>query len=447
MAGLSAARRLAALGVDFTVLEAKRRIGGRAHTDRAVLGLPFDLGCHWLHSADRNPLTRIAAAFGFTAVPNRLIRRIHGGTAGRRMRSATTGRSSSGRSGSAWTRPATRGGDMPAGALLDRSHRWSGLYESWFGMLNGATPGAVSTLDLARYGDSGDNRQVREGLGTLVARYGTGIPVRLGAPVRAIRWGGAGVEVEGSAGRLRARAAIVTVSTTALGWERIRFEPHLPPDLVDAFDGLQLGHALRIAVRFPAGTFEDLRCPHAMFADDSASALAFQVQPFGRPMVTAYAGAGHARELEGGGLEAVRALVVERLGAMFGSAVTRNAGKAVMSGWAADPDIGGAYSFARPGGGALRVRLAAPLADRLWFAGEAASRHGFSTAHGAWESGRRAADEVAAAMGRSAPVPVAHPRRGGAPGRTYATLRACSSAAPARAAPSEAAASATPPFP
>ena len=416
-AGLSAARRLAALGVDLTVLEAKRRIGGRAHTDRTTLGLPFDLGCHWLHSADRNPLTRIAAAFGFTAAPNRLNRRIHG------------------RNG--WVTEAERDGwveferaqshcldeagdagqDIPASTLLDRTHRWSGLYEAWFGILNGAAPKSVSAVDLGRYRDSGDNRQVREGLGTLVTCYGAGIPVRLGAAVRTIRWGRTGIEVVSPAGRLRARTAIVTVSTTALGRERIRFEPRLPPEKIDAFEGLQLGHALRIAVRFPPGTFGDPGRAHEIFADDSASALSFQVQPFGRPMATAYAGAGHAADLERAGIEAVRAFVVERLGAMFGCAVARNAGAAVMSGWTADPDIGGAYSFARPGGGALRGWLARPVADRLWFAGEAASRHGFSTAHGAWETGRRAADAAAAAIGRFAPSPAARPDRERAPAR------------------------------
>ena len=264
-AGLSAARRLAALGVDLTVLEAKRRIGGRAHTDRTTLGLPFDLGCHWLHSADRNPLTRIAAAFGFTAAPNRLNRRIHG------------------RNG--WVTEAERDGwveferaqshcldeagdagqDIPASTLLDRTHRWSGLYEAWFGILNGAAPKSVSAVDLGRYRDSGDNRQVREGLGTLVTCYGAGIPVRLGAAVRTIRWGRTGIEVVSPAGRLRARTAIVTVSTTALGRERIRFEPRLPPEKIDAFEGLQLGHALRIAVRFPPGTFgaDPVRIPGA----------------------------------------------------------------------------------------------------------------------------------------------------------------------------------------
>ena len=91
---------------------------------------------------------------------------------------------------------------------------------------------------------------------------------------------------------------------------------------------------------------------------------------------------------------------------MFGSGIAARAGKAVMSGWASDPEIGGAYSFARPGGADLRERYAAPVGDRLWFAGEAASRHGFSTVHGAWETGRRAADAVAVATGRNVPARV-----------------------------------------
>ena len=404
VAGLSAARRLAALGIGFTVFEAKRRIGGRAHTDRNTLGHPFDLGCHWLHSADRNPLSSIAAGFGFTAVPNRLNRRIHN-----RRRWATEAerdgwiefeRGQSRRIDEA----AEDGRDVPANAVLDRAHRWSGLYEAWFGILNGAAPQAVSAVDLGRYRDTGDNRQVREGLGALVSRYGAGIPVRLGAAARIIRWGRSGVEIEGTAGRLRARAAIVTVSTTALGRERVRFEPGLPREKTDAFEGLQLGHALRIALRFPPGTFGDPQRAHEIFADDSASALSFQVQPFGRPIATAYAGAGNAADLEAAGIEEVRALVVERLAAMFGGAVSRIAGAAVMSSWTADPDIGGAYSFARPGGSELRGKLASPVADRLWFAGEASSRHGFSTAHGAFGSGRAAAAAAAAAIGRLASV-------------------------------------------
>lgn len=63
-AGVAAARRLVEAGVPFIVLDARDRVGGRAWTVD-LGGHPADLGCHWLHSADRNPWTRIAAKLGF----------------------------------------------------------------------------------------------------------------------------------------------------------------------------------------------------------------------------------------------------------------------------------------------------------------------------------------------------------------------------------------------
>jgi monoamine oxidase len=64
-AGIGAAMRLAAARVSFSVFEARDRVGGRAYTI-ADAPFPIDLGCGWLHSADRNPWTRIAADTGFT---------------------------------------------------------------------------------------------------------------------------------------------------------------------------------------------------------------------------------------------------------------------------------------------------------------------------------------------------------------------------------------------
>ena len=53
-AGIAAARRLAASHLSAIVLEATARVGGRAWTCE-VAGMRPDLGCGWLHSADRNP--------------------------------------------------------------------------------------------------------------------------------------------------------------------------------------------------------------------------------------------------------------------------------------------------------------------------------------------------------------------------------------------------------
>jgi monoamine oxidase len=53
--------------------------------------------------------------------------------------------------------------------------------------------------------------------------------------------------------------------------------------------------------------------------------------------------------------------------------------------------------------------LAAPVNNRLFFAGEACSQHDYSTAHGAFLTGVAAAEQVIAARGE--PKIAAKPRR------------------------------------
>src|SRR3954451_12713887 len=63
-AGVAAARRLGESGVATLLLEASQRVGGRAYTVN-VAGYALDLGCGWIHSADRNPWAPVADAMGF----------------------------------------------------------------------------------------------------------------------------------------------------------------------------------------------------------------------------------------------------------------------------------------------------------------------------------------------------------------------------------------------
>ncbi len=64
--GLHAAQRLRQLGKTVAVIEARGRIGGRAHTDTETFSVPFDRGCAWLHKADDNPYTPLAKQWGYT---------------------------------------------------------------------------------------------------------------------------------------------------------------------------------------------------------------------------------------------------------------------------------------------------------------------------------------------------------------------------------------------
>ena len=64
-AGLGAAHALKNSGLSVIVLEARDRVGGRAHTIQAAPGIIFDLGCGWLHSADKNSFVAIAEQLDF----------------------------------------------------------------------------------------------------------------------------------------------------------------------------------------------------------------------------------------------------------------------------------------------------------------------------------------------------------------------------------------------
>src|ERR1700709_32657 len=64
-AGIAAAHALTDSGLSVIVLEARDRAGGRAHTIMAAPDITFDLGCGWLHSADKNRLVGIAEQLHF----------------------------------------------------------------------------------------------------------------------------------------------------------------------------------------------------------------------------------------------------------------------------------------------------------------------------------------------------------------------------------------------
>src|SRR3984885_5742621 len=68
-AGIAAARKIAAAGRKFVLIEAADHIGGRCITDRRTFGIPYDRGAHWIHSPDFNPLTKLPAPRGVEVYP------------------------------------------------------------------------------------------------------------------------------------------------------------------------------------------------------------------------------------------------------------------------------------------------------------------------------------------------------------------------------------------
>jgi len=396
-AGLSAARTLAAAPLNVAVLEAQDRIGGRAHTV-PLAGLRLDLGCEWLHSADRNPLVAPIAASGLTidktpppwaspqATPTL--------TAEERQAYGAAFAAFDERVEVAAREPA----DRPASDLLEPGAPWNPLLNAFSSYYNGEAFDLVSVKDYAAYDDSEVNWRVVEGYGTGITGLAPqGVRILDGCPVSLLRHDGPRLRLETPKGVVQARAAVICVPTAVLAAGGLRILPELPAKLAAA-EGLPLGVADKV--------FLKLDEPEAFAAEsmvygapDRTATGAYHLRPLGRPIIEAFFGGAHARALEAEGPGASAAFAIEELVGVYGSGLRSRVSVLAKTAWASDPWAGGSYSHALPGRSGERAVLAAPVGGRLFFAGEACSPHAFSTAHGAWETGERAAREVLAALG------------------------------------------------
>lgn len=408
-AGLAAARTARSLGLTVTVLEAKGRIGGRAHTDTESLGVPWDRGAHWLHDAERNPFTRFADAWGFAYVrtPGRARLWSGGGVGWAGPAVEAEVQEYYARAFEAVDRAGAAGLDVAASEVVPAHARFRAMFDSWFAALGGTEPERSSTLDHHRYEAGDANWRVEAGYGALLARYGAGVPVELGTPAERVRWGGrgAGVAVETPRGTLRARAAIVTVSTNVLAAGGIAFDPPLPEARREALAGVPVGEANKVALAFDGDVFDWPEGGYLRFEHRTPEAIRFEIRPFGRPIAIGYLGGRFAAELEAAGPAAMIAFAEDRLVEVFGAGIRRHRTGAAATTWIGDPHIRGGYSTALPGRAHLRPVLAEPLAGRLFFAGEACSLTAYGTVHGAYESG------VAAARAAHAALPIGRCRK------------------------------------
>ncbi|WP_298242202.1 NAD(P)/FAD-dependent oxidoreductase [uncultured Bradyrhizobium sp.] len=397
-AGLGAAHALAGSGLSVIVLEARNRLGGRAWTVQASPEVTFDVGCGWLHSADKNSFVTIATQLGFEL--NKDLppwrERAYGNAFPQELRDDFM-RAMDAFYERLW-QAARTGKDEPASRSLEPGNRWNPMIDAVSTYINGCELKDMSTLDWDAYEDTNLNWRVRRGYGALIAAYGAPCPVALDCKVTLIDHSGKRIRVETSQGSLVADKVIVTAPTNLIADETIRFSPPLPSK-VDAAAGLPLGVddkvtlALEGAEAFP-------REGNLRGATMRTEMGTYHIRPFGQPCIEGFFGGSFARALEDAGEGAIAAHAISEIAGFLGNDIRRKLKPLYESRWAHDPFARGSYSHALPGHAGDRAVLAVPLDGRLFFAGEATSPELFTTAHGARDSGERAAREVLATIGR-----------------------------------------------
>lgn len=412
VAGLAATRQLANAGLHVTLLEARDRLGGRIWTHRTT-EYPVELGAEFVHGRP-DEILALAAEAGIPIAPveGDFRRKIDGAwaSAGHLMGEVEqlfAKMPSAGPDQSFWHYVAHSGA---APDVIEQALRYVEGFHA-------ADPSIISVQSLIRdthaeEAISGDGRQFRSagGYDGLVQAIKDRIEpgrwdVRLKSIVKEIQWCAGDVVARTADAEFSAPRAVITVPLGVLKANEIVFQPELPAKK-EAIKFLEMGPAVRVVLCFKEKFWErepEMADMGFLFTNDPQFPTWWTANALPYPILTAWAAGKYATALKGLSTDEITHKAKQSLARIMG--IRDGNGAAKMTGafthdWQADPFSRGAYSYAAVGGIDAARALAAPVAQTLYFAGEATNSDGYNaTVHGAIATGYRAAQEVLTSSG------------------------------------------------
>jgi monoamine oxidase len=428
-AGMAAAADLSAAGFSVAILEARDRTGGRMFTLRdSVLDVPIELGAEFIHGKPpeiwkvlQKRKVKITEVKGdnwcadsgelqpcdFSSQVDHVLEKMDAQSPDESFLNFLN-------------RCLPNKGKDPK---QEEARRRAVDYVSGF---NAADPGLVGVHWLVKEREAeekieGDRAfRAKNGYADLVEIFAKQltegrVSIQTEAVVKQVLWSESSVEVTGSlpdgAFRLTAPRAIVTIPLGVLQMEpgevgAVEFVPALPARMRDAMKRVEMGKVIRIVLRFRTRFWENIAPAKSktlskmsfLFSEDEWFPTWWTTMPERLPIITGWAPFRAAEGLSGQSRDFV---VDKALGALHAllhvsrEDLGREIEAAYFHDWQSDPYSRGAYSYGKIGAVAAVDELASPVANTLFFAGEATDVSGNNgTVHGAIASGRRAAKEI-----------------------------------------------------
>ena len=402
IAGLTAAKFLEKYNVQFQLLEASHRVGGRAYSEKLSNNNWFDLGCSYLHNGDLNPFVSIANKMNFP------IDTLNGDMFDSHKTHYVL-------DGKKINLGSPNPFDIANENILDkikRSQTDAALLEAidikdpffpitchLYANLNAADPDVMSSEDYKASLYEGPDYPVSEGFGNLIKKWAKNIRVNLNTKVSQINSEGPLVKIKTSKGTLVTKKVILTVSTGVLAGHDIEMIPCLPKKTVNAINNLPMGTLNKIGISFNEQFFSQKdQGWYVSWASGNNitdhQIGSFQVNTSGPQNVVVFAGGRYGKWLEDRGSKAMLDYAISMLEDVFGKNCTQKIENSITTAWASEPLTKGSYSYATPGKKSSRLKLAQPIENKIYIAGEATEINHYGTAHGAYFSGIKVATKV-----------------------------------------------------
>ena len=400
-AGIAAARKVAAGGKRFALIEASNQIGGRCITESRTFGVPFDRGARWIHMPDINPVAKLSARSGLDIYPAPPGQKLRIGKRYAREGEMEEYLSTIVRANRAIQEAARGKTDVACAKALPKDlGEWRPAVDFVLGPYGcGKNLDDVSAVDFARSLERDADAFCRQGFGALLAKLAAELPVQLDTPVTRIVSGRSAIEVTTARGVIYAKAAVITASTAVLTAGKIKFAPDFPKRQLDAAAKLPMGSYDHVAIELKGNPLQLANDDLVFDKAANARTAALLANVSGTPLCLVEVAGKLGRELSAQGDAAMFDFAQNWLAELYGADVKKAIGRTFVTRWNAEPFVLGAFASAAPGAQPSRKILMEPVLGRLFLAGEAVHETLWGTVGGAWESGERAADAALKLVG------------------------------------------------
>ncbi|MBC62446.1 MAG: hypothetical protein CMP11_08310 [Zetaproteobacteria bacterium] len=392
ISGLSAAKILRSKKVNYIILEARDRVGGRIYSDRKIFPFPVDFGAQWFHSANINPLVKLAEShhlninnknpnWGAKHARNLLKQKelSECSEAFRYFFKQTNLKDFLDRK------------DTSLDSIFPSDFLWRPLVEAAITFQSGVGSKHISLHDMVHYYETDQDWSLATGMGSILSCFPHDLNIKFKSKVLEIDWAQEKIKILTKNGTLTCDSIIITVPTSILSQNKIIFHPQLPIETQESINNLPLGLNEKVFIQITDDFLSDHNEEFIYSKLDSDKICSYQVRPHGLPYIVAYFGGQFIKELNDLGLEEKKNFAVNELSSLTGVRPKEFCIKTSQTSWLDDEYTLGSYSYAKVGGSQARVILQEPVEEKLYFAGEAISQKFYSTMHGAFASGEKAA--------------------------------------------------------